>query len=86
MLDNFGNGFGLYKGKPIYFRENRPANGWHYYIHGAVAHYINGICHNETGPACVNRDGKLFWYLNNQQVQCATQQEFLRLIKLKCFW
>ena len=42
--------------------------------------------HREDGPAVENNDGTKHWYLNGRWINCSSQEEFKRLIKLKVFW
>jgi len=48
--------------------------------------YINGLLHREDGPAVEYADGRKIWYLNGKRINCSTQKEFERLLKLKTFW
>jgi hypothetical protein len=42
--------------------------------------------HREDGPAIEYANGAKFWYYHGQQIHCQTNQEYLRLLKLKAFW
>ena len=44
------------------------------------------ILHREDGPAFVFVDGTKYWYLYIKQIQVSSNEEFLRLVKLKAFW
>jgi len=48
--------------------------------------WINGMLHREDGPAIEYTNGEKFWYLNGERINCSTQEEFERLLKLKAFW
>lgn len=77
--------FARIKEKYVLLVNNRRANGWYEFSYGSIAHYKNGICHNDRGPAHVGSDGKLYWYLNGIYIPCNTQEKFLKLLKLKAF-
>ena len=47
---------------------------------------LNGKYHRETGPAIVDRNGEVYWYLNGEKIDCTTQAEFEQLMRLKAFW
>jgi hypothetical protein len=47
--------------------------------------YFNNEHHRLDGPAVKNEYGEL-WYYHDQYIECASQEEFERLIKLKMFW
>lgn len=63
-------------------REDGPAIE---FLSGTKYWYINGQHHREDGPAidCVN--GTKYWFLNGERIDCKTQEEFLRIVKLKAF-
>jgi len=56
------------------------------YPNGYKRWYIEGQLHREDGPAIDGADGIKFWFIKNKRVQCTSQEEFERLIKLKAFW
>ena len=57
------------------------------FLNGAKYWYINGQYHREDGPACECANGDKYWYINNVKINCKSQEEFLRLIKIgKAFW
>ena len=64
-------------------REDGPAvedaNGSKYW-------YLNNQPHREDGPAVEYADGDKRWYFQNQRIFCETNEEFLKLMKLKVFW
>ena len=64
-------------------REDGPAIE---YASGSKQWYINGKLHREDGPAVEVIDGDKFWYLNGKRIDCSTQEQFKRLLKLKAFW
>lgn len=49
-------------------------------------HNIKGQYHREDGPAIECIDETKYWYYNGKQIECNSQEEFLKLIKLKAFW
>ena len=48
--------------------------------------YREGNLHCETGPAIICSNGKLYWYLHDQPIDCETQEKFEQWLKLKAFW
>lgn len=49
--------------------------------------YKNGLLHREDGPAIIdNFMDKNYWYFNNEKINCSSQEEFKKLLKLKSFW
>ena len=42
--------------------------------------------HREDGPAIENKDGSRFWWYEGEYVECSSQQEFEKMLKLKAFW
>jgi hypothetical protein len=65
-----------------FHREDGPAvefdNGRYWYQHGKL--------HREDGPAVEYANGRKLWYYHGQQINCQTNEEFVRLLKLKAFW
>lgn len=47
--------------------------------------WIHGIRHREDGPAIIDRN-KQSWYLKGNKINCSSQDEFERLMRLKVFW
>ena len=64
-------------------RENGPAVES---PNGDKAWWINGKCHRVNGPALEYADGKKVWYINGTRLDCSSQEEFERLMKLGSFW
>ena len=52
------------------------------YANGDKSWYVNGELHREDGPAYEYADGYKAWYLNSKKIDCKSQEEFLRLIKI----
>lgn len=47
---------------------------------------VNHKCHRIDGPAIEYADGTKKWYINGNAINCSTQEEFLRIVKMKAFW
>lgn len=47
--------------------------------------YLNGKRHRIDGPAIEWAGGGKSWYLNDEFISCKTNEEFLRIVKLKAF-
>ena len=45
-----------------------------------------GQLHRLDGPAIQYPIGKSYWFINHKPINCNSQEEFERLIKLKAFW
>jgi len=54
--------------------------------YGTKRWYLNGQIHREDAPAVEWIDGYKVWYYHGQLVNCSSQKEFERLIKLKALW
>lgn len=48
--------------------------------------YQHGMLHRTTGPAHETANGHKSWWLNNELLDCKTQEEFEHLMRLKAFW
>lgn len=70
-----------YKNGTIH-REDGPA----FEITARKEWYFYGELHRIDGPAIECDDGAKYWYLYGERINCKTQEEFLRLMKLKMFW
>ncbi len=64
-------------------REDGPAVE---YANGSKSWYLNGDLHRKDGPAIEYANGTKYWCLHHKQINCASNEEFLKLIKLKAFW
>ncbi len=80
-IDDSGNKYWLINGK--HHREDGPAVE---YYDGAKSWYINGKCHREDGPAIERSNGAKYWFYNGKNVNCSSNEEFLKLMRLKAFW
>ena len=49
-------------------------------------YFLDGKVHREDGPAIDDNDGTKGWYLRDKRINCITQEEFERLMRLKAFW
>jgi len=47
---------------------------------------LNGQYHREDGPAVEYANGFKYWYYHGKCIDCSSQEEFERLIKLKALW
>ena len=47
--------------------------------------FINGLRHREDGPAIEWIDGYKQWWLNGKYIACFSNEEFLRIVKMKAF-
>jgi hypothetical protein len=48
--------------------------------------WCRGFRHRFDGPAVEWNDGRKEWWYQGKYINCQSQQEFERLIKLKVFW
>jgi len=67
----------------IRHRNNLPAIVWAF---GRKDWIQNDEFHRLDGPAIVHHNGMKHWYYHNHYVNCNTQEEFERLIKLRLLW
>jgi hypothetical protein len=67
----------------LYHREDGPAI---IFDNGDLIWYQHGRCHREDGPAIEHSNGAKWWLLHGKNINCKTQEEFERLMKLKAFW
>lgn len=63
-------------------REDGPAIE---YADGSKWWYINGQLHRTDGPALDDGNFKL-WYYQGTKIDCKSQFEFERYLRLKAFW
>lgn len=56
------------------------------YYNGDKEWYQNGKRHRIDGPAVEIPGRARCWYYEGNRIQCNSQEEFKRLIKLKAFW
>ena len=48
--------------------------------------YVDDLLHREDGPAIEYADGSKYWFINDKEIFCKSNEEFLKLMKLKAFW
>jgi hypothetical protein len=56
------------------------------HANGYKAWYQKGNRHRVDGPAIEYVDGSKSWWYQGKRINCQTQQEFEKFIRLKCFW
>jgi hypothetical protein len=65
-------------------RLDGPASDWP--SSGYKAWWVNGKRHRENGPAIEHSCGERKWYIDDKQIECETQEEFMQFMRLKAFW
>ncbi len=53
---------------------------------GNIFWFCNDKLHREDGPAVEFQDGSKSWHLHGERIDCCSQEEFKRLLKVKAFW
>jgi hypothetical protein len=66
-----------------YHREDGPAVE---YTNGTKYWYLYDKLHRADGPAIELASGSKWWWYHGKKLNCQTNEEFLRLLKLKAFW
>jgi len=57
------------------------------YSNGGARHwYVHGKKHRLDGPAMEFPSGRGEWYYQGKRIDCSSQEEFEKLLKLKAFW
>ena len=64
-------------------REDGPAIE---YIDGSKTWCLYDQCHRIDGPAVEYANGYNAWYYHGEYINCFSQKEFKRLLKLKILW
>jgi len=64
-------------------REDGPAV---IYPNGDKIWCMNNQIHRLDGPAIERVGDEKQWWINGKQINCETQKEFERLLKMKAFW
>lgn len=65
-------------------REGGPAVEW---ADGSYHWFKHGKLHREDGPAAYSRHLNQYeWRIDNKKLNCSSQEEFEKLIRLKAFW
>ncbi len=47
---------------------------------------VNKKLHRLDGPAVEYNNGTKFWYYHGKYIECSSQEEFEKFLKLKAFW
>jgi len=79
--DQFGSKYWILNGK--LHRQDGPAIER---IDGYKAWFLHGKRHRLDGPAQEFPDKAQRWYYHGKYINCSSQKEFERLIKLKALW
>ena len=66
-----------------YHREDGPAIE---YKDGTKFWYFHAKLHRLDGPAYESPSGYKEWWYYNKYIECSSQEEFERLVKLKSLW
>ena len=74
----YDDGSKLYYKNDKLHREGGPACEW---INGNKFWYKNDKLHREDGPAIEEVSGFNAWYINGKNMNCSTQEHFLKLKK-----
>jgi hypothetical protein len=53
---------------------------------GSKFWYYYGKRHRDDGPAIEYYDGRKIWFFHGEFINCKSQEEFIRIIKLAAFW
>jgi len=53
---------------------------------GTKFYHFNNKFHREDGPAVEYVSGDKYWFLDGEQLDCETQEEFEQYKRLKAFW
>ena len=81
VISEYGTKYWYRHGK--LHREDGPAVE---YVNGEKQWYLDDKLHRKDGPAIEYANGFNLWFINNKLIDCASQEEFEKLIKLKAFW
>lgn len=79
-IDEFGNKFYYLNDKP--HREDGPAIELNT---GSKFWYQNAKLHRTDGPAVIYGTGRKEWYYHDKYINCSSQEEFEKIIKLRVF-
>jgi len=64
-------------------REDGPAVEW---ANGDKSWYFHSKLHRLDGPAIEYANGSKSWWYHGERINCSSQEEFERLIRLKVLW
>ena len=81
--NNFGNGALEWFIDGKRHREDGPAIE---YYNGNKEWFLNDELHRVDGPAIECASGAKGWYYHGLYINCSSQEEFEKLLKLKAFW
>lgn len=81
-IERFKGDWGWYYNGQCH-REDGPAVG---YINGDVYWYQEGKLHRLDGPALERSNGAKSWHYRGKLINCSSQEEFQRLLRLRAFW
>jgi|SRR5579859_2998528 len=56
------------------------------YYNGTKSWYYHGQHHRLDGPAIEYASGKKIWYYHGKMINCSSQKEFKKILKLKFLW
>jgi hypothetical protein len=83
VVDTFGTKR-WYNDNRRFHRDDGPAVEYqHEYTNGSKEWYIDGRLHRLDGPAIEWNDGDQEWYINGKRIDCNSNEEFLRIVKMK---
>ena len=55
-------------------------------MHGYKSWHTNGKLNRLGGPAIEWTNGGKEWYINGEQIDCGSQEEFEKIVKFRIFW
>jgi len=79
----YANGDKKWYKDDLLHREDGPAVEW---ANGDKEWFIENKIHRVDGPAFEYANGDKEWYYQDERIECSSQQEFEKLIKLRIFW
>ena len=82
-LETYTNGDKSYYLEGKLHRTDGPAIEW---ANGHKEWFLEGKLHRVDGPACEWANGGKYWYYHGTKLDCSSQEEFEKLLRLKAFW
>lgn len=67
-----------------YMGVSYDGTSFHYYAKVPLGTGI--VYHRADGPALTDLEGNKSWWFEDKRIDCHSQEEFQKLIKLKVFW
>jgi hypothetical protein len=67
----------------LWHRDNEPAV---IYFNGEKRWFKDNVLHRKDGAAIEYPNGYKQWWYEGNRINCKTQEEFERWLKLKLFW